>query len=401
MIITIVDIFYVNDRNERAAASTSEGGLDSDVEQFISYRSREKCDLSDCDDDEASVGSEESKYRGDFASLVEEIHINGEVNAVKPVVFDRLTDPNNFTGSQRNVFLTEKVSKREVINVSVNEQKEKGWDKSLRSRANVSDRSVPQKSTFDRRHTPSPVTRTASKSIRDTGSPNNQIGGPANFSSGTQQNDTNSVFSRLNNPSQYTGVSRYRGPSDSIDDSQILLSSSAGGVRGSSITPGIYNRPELFSQSVDYLTNNRKSSNSSMSSFSSATSPRKIGKGTPSGVNPPPSSLRHSLPQSISQSLHISMSDTQPRRASLTASGLRKGKERETIRLSIDDGAQNSLLHSMSKSSTFSSSDDKELIQQPQYTEDCIVLATTAPSTLTTSSVEDTFNTKLGTISPK
>ena len=97
-----------------------------------------------------------------------------------------------------------------------------------------------------------------------------------------------------------------------------------------------------------------------MSSFSCATIPRKIGKVTPSGVNPSPSSLRRSLPQSFSQPLHITASDTQPRRASLTASGIRKGEDRETIRLSIDDGAKNSLVRSMPMSSTFSSGDNKE-----------------------------------------
>jgi len=228
---------HIADDLRSGLLAVSSGNGSSSIKKMISVQSRERLNFSDDDDDEEVLESEDTIF--EFISLADEIQKTGEVSLepVKPIVFDRLTNPSNFTGSQKNVFLQNlmkkkdgktsgKIKRRESLeNVTLDRDsttlsptfidEERQLGSTIAGFEGLSKECTPLES--------APLANTFPRPSR-VKTPLVTLSADAAVSSV----DTN-VFTRLNNPSRYTGIQKYRGVPDSVEDIQL-----GGGVKASS-----------------------------------------------------------------------------------------------------------------------------------------------------------------------
>lgn len=201
-------------------------GTGQNIKELISAQSRERLNLYDEDDEEDAYNTG-NLY--DFSSLADEIQKTGDVamSSAKAVVFDRLTNPSNFTGSQKNVF-------QQIVHVH-SRKKDKQSNKNKLRRSLDGDNAVKEDEDRMDGVSRSVVLDCAGKDntgagdgvVMATTHPRASSGRPKppleRSSSQEAQSlfASSNVFSRLNNPSRFTGIQKYRGLIDSIEELQI------------------------------------------------------------------------------------------------------------------------------------------------------------------------------------
>ena len=204
---------------------------------------------NDDDDDDDIYNNEAMKI--EFISLAEEIQKTGEVTIEKttsrPVVFERLTNPSNFTGSQKNVFNNQQniIKKKEkytqnLINLSKVKRRESNSESNLLDRDNqLFVPNTTENLILNSYTTASPELPSISKDFENAILPDSPVlvnTFPPHFSSSrtkitlfnapnensSQTNNGTNVFSRLLNPSSYTGIHKYRGLQENSDEPHLL-----------------------------------------------------------------------------------------------------------------------------------------------------------------------------------
>lgn len=275
--------------------------------------------LSDDETDDDDI-LDSATIAGEFENLAEEINRTGAVRVARSEstgeqtpknIFDRLTNPSNFTGSQKNVFENDVEIKRAKVKQIKKEEAQAQRRRKEEIRAAVSDENIGAEEEgangasttvvpFGQDSTQSlePDTRSASSNksppssaankspnLTESTSPlrlSNRVthGGAASdtMSTGSREKDKekdSDVFSRLLNPNKFTGIHKHRlPPNDSMDVSTSKASQAGDFVALEETRPT--RRPKSSSGRMEEpkLTSTRNPSPHSHDSSSTATPPQ-------------------------------------------------------------------------------------------------------------------------------
>ena len=236
-------------RNGMVALSGSSAELN--LKKLIPTKARERLHIYDESDDDVENASEindETVFQ--FTSLAEEIRKTGDITlerssmdatsdrSEKQIVFERLTNPSNFTGSQRNVFQQNLLKKRDQPVFKCSKRRESHSGENMDSQNYASDANLS-----------SPPLLLSGKEKESRINPVEYLSMgntfPASYATSRAAphpiKETD-VFSRLNNPRRYTGIQKYRSmPSDTAEDvithSKMPLSGSTSTLRDSPLLP--------------------------------------------------------------------------------------------------------------------------------------------------------------------
>lgn len=313
-------------RNGMIAISGSSAG--SQIRKLIPSKARERLHIFDeSDDDEVELDSEHNLDTVfEFTSLAEEILKTGDVTIDRPnvnleasldrsekQVFERLTNPSNFTGSQRSVFQQNLLKKRD-----------NSFAKSKQRRSSNSGENMDiQNVTVDGNHSfVQPLSSSKEKESRIYSADYVQIGNMfpssvASFRTAPQESKEKNVFSRLNNPRRYTGIAKYRSMTETWDDSSAHTK----------IASTLHSESPVFSGETSNTTNAEASDARAFRSISATEIPNE-------GVDFSTRQILQSSNRSLSPSeTPIGMYRTSPSLDVTTS----KGKEREKFKLQIND----------------------------------------------------------------